>query len=157
MIAIVEVTPDFKPESRIVDKKALTRAMRENEANDHRGLCWGCPKPRKLATEPHHIIFRSQGGDDLVENIAPLCLSCHTLFHRSVSGEAEEIAANMGNYFTDATLLYILCKKGVEPGREYLERRYNRTKIPARINRQAYALTGTQRRTWRHYPGAQFR
>lgn len=157
MIAVVEVTPDFKPAPRIVDKKALSRAMRENESNDHRGLCWGCPKPRRLATEPHHVIFKSQGGDDLVENIAPLCLTCHALLHRSVSGEAEEIAANIGSYMTDAMLLYVLCKKGVEPGKEYLERKYGRRRIPKRVTNQAYALTGTQRRTWRSYPGAQFR
>jgi 5-methylcytosine-specific restriction endonuclease McrA len=31
---------------------------------------------------PHHIIFRSQGGDDTMENLQTLCVSCHERKHR---------------------------------------------------------------------------
>lgn len=36
--------------------------------------CWACGKPWQ---ELHHIYPRGQGGDDVVENLAPLCRDCH--------------------------------------------------------------------------------
>jgi 5-methylcytosine-specific restriction endonuclease McrA len=30
---------------------------------------------------PHHIIFRSLGGDDSMENLITLCMACHRAVH----------------------------------------------------------------------------
>lgn len=44
--------------------------------------------------DPHHVIFRSAGGDDTLENVLKLCRSCHDDVHvnRTValSGNANE-------------------------------------------------------------------
>ena len=39
-----------------------------------------CPKKWSL-DNPHHIIFKSQGGDDTAENLITLCLGCHSAAH----------------------------------------------------------------------------
>ena len=31
---------------------------------------------------PHHVIFRSQGGSDTMENLITLCMECHEKEHR---------------------------------------------------------------------------
>ena len=31
--------------------------------------------------DPHHIIFKSHGGEDTLENLITLCRSCHTGIH----------------------------------------------------------------------------
>jgi hypothetical protein len=36
--------------------------------------CWVCSEPWR---ELHHIYPRGQGGDDVVENLAPVCRRCH--------------------------------------------------------------------------------
>lgn len=152
MLAVVDVTPDFKPEPRIVDPAALKRAMERNR-KQHGGTCWSCRENR--ASEPHHIIFKSQGGDDLVENVAPLCTDCHILFHRMVGEEFELVARPIGKWFTEDTLVYVMRKKGVGPGQYYLRDKYFRG-TPARVVRKVYAEIG-DRKTWRDYPGARFR
>ncbi len=45
-------------------------------------LCEWCGK---VGDEVHHIIFRSQGGSDLYENLIGLCRQCHDRGH----GKAE--------------------------------------------------------------------
>jgi len=34
-----------------------------------------------VVCECHHAIFRSQGGDDSMENLITLCFSCHHAIH----------------------------------------------------------------------------
>jgi 5-methylcytosine-specific restriction endonuclease McrA len=38
-------------------------------------MCWGCS--RHEAVDLHHIVFKSRGGTDDVENLIPLCRICH--------------------------------------------------------------------------------
>lgn len=35
----------------------------------------------QVSVELHHIIYRSQGGTDEVENLIPVCRHCHELAH----------------------------------------------------------------------------
>ena len=35
----------------------------------------------KVATDKHHIIFKSQGGTNNKNNIAYLCRNCHYIIH----------------------------------------------------------------------------
>ena len=36
---------------------------------------------RYTEAPPHHIIYRSQGGDDSMENLITLCMYCHRKVH----------------------------------------------------------------------------
>jgi 5-methylcytosine-specific restriction endonuclease McrA len=44
------------------------------------GLCEGCGKVQ--ATQMHHRLYRSQGGDERPENLLHLCLECHQSAHQ---------------------------------------------------------------------------
>ena len=41
--------------------------------------CQACN--RYTLAPPHHIIFKSRGGDDTAENLILLCQKCHALKH----------------------------------------------------------------------------
>jgi 5-methylcytosine-specific restriction endonuclease McrA len=41
--------------------------------------CRFCKTTHNLT--PHHIIFRSQGGSDELDNLLTLCINCHTAVH----------------------------------------------------------------------------
>lgn len=30
---------------------------------------------------PHHIVYKSQGGDDIIDNLVTLCWRCHRAVH----------------------------------------------------------------------------
>ena len=40
-----------------------------------------CSKCNKPAVDIHHIVFKSQGGSDEIENLIPLCRKCHDIAH----------------------------------------------------------------------------
>lgn len=42
-----------------------------------------CLKCGLSAVDIHHVIFRSQGGKNNIENLAELCRECHTKAHQS--------------------------------------------------------------------------
>jgi 5-methylcytosine-specific restriction endonuclease McrA len=43
----------------------------------------GCERCPKTATEIHHIIFKSQGGKDVIENLMAICYDCHQIVHNN--------------------------------------------------------------------------
>jgi len=49
-------------------------------------LCECC---HKVATDLHHIKYKSRGGGDEVENIISLCRKCHTLAHNEELSESD--------------------------------------------------------------------
>ena len=63
---------DFKKPPRYIDPEAL----RQFHAIGHD--CLTCGYYRCSA---HHLIKRSQGGDDVQENLIPLCTACHVVLH----------------------------------------------------------------------------
>lgn len=45
---------------------------------------WKCRSCRsRNALHVHHVVFRSQQGDDAEENLVTLCNQCHDAVHRS--------------------------------------------------------------------------
>ena len=40
-----------------------------------------CTKQFPLDSAPHHIIFKSQGGSDVEDNLEALCMKCHSKKH----------------------------------------------------------------------------
>ena len=65
------------------------------------------------ATDGHHIVLRSSGGDDVEDDIIGLCRACHTDYH----------AAHIGLKLTLDEQLYVLTKLGQGAGKAYMERR----------------------------------
>lgn len=57
--------------------------------DNYKCKCCGATKTR---LEAHHIIYRSQGGSDDLENLTTLCESCHEALHR---GELKEFEAKL--------------------------------------------------------------
>lgn len=96
---------DWKPKPRIRDSAAVERKVASEP------LCRVCRAQK--ATDGHHALLRSQGGDDTEENIVPLCRMCHRAYHDARIG----IRLNLDEK------LYILTKLGQEPGMAYLEKR----------------------------------
>ena len=64
--------PDPRPPKRIVDGHVLRR-FRESGQD-----CLVCGYSH---VQPHHLILKSQGGDDCLENLVPLCQGCHGALH----------------------------------------------------------------------------
>lgn len=130
-MSVVEVATDFKPEPRIIDRKALDRALWLHREK-HGGKCIACK--RNQATEPHHIVYKSAQGDDVEENIAPLCDFCHRTFHYGPWEDQQHAAANIGRGLRDEMIVYVLRKMGVVPGSDYLRRRYLMS-VPGRLQK----------------------
>jgi 5-methylcytosine-specific restriction endonuclease McrA len=66
---------DPRPPKRIKDPALLARLHLEYAGEP----CMFCE--RRPGTQLHHIISRAQGGDDVRENLAWLCVYCHDEAH----------------------------------------------------------------------------
>jgi 5-methylcytosine-specific restriction endonuclease McrA len=58
--------------------------------------------------QAHHLVPRSRGGDDVADNIVPLCLNCH---HRVTSNETLALRM-LAESVTDAERAYVVGKLG---------------------------------------------
>jgi HNH endonuclease len=83
--------PDWKPQKRIRATKNEREAL-EKHFEHH--PCVHCGMAHQHL---HHIAFRSEGGGDVVENLAPICFSCHDLFHKRAPGW-EQVAVSIRQY-----------------------------------------------------------
>ena len=73
-----------------------------------------------LRTESlHHIIPRSQGGDDVVPNLAPLCgtgtTGCHGLLHGGSNDDKQRVVAAIRKYVTENSdrVKYVMGRLGL--------------------------------------------
>jgi hypothetical protein len=66
---------DPRPPGRIKDPEAL-RQFRLEHLGEPCEIC-----ERRPGTDPHHTLFRSQGGDDSEKNLLWLCRLCHDSVH----------------------------------------------------------------------------
>jgi hypothetical protein len=66
--------------------------------------------------DPHHLVFREDRGDDVPDNIVPLCRGCHEALHR----RAPAIARLLLSRLSDAEYAYMV-QRG---GEDYAERAY---------------------------------
>ncbi len=67
-----------KPQKRYVNKQ-IVKAYRERH-----DCCEKCSSNDFFGTPSggaHHLLFKSQGGDDLPENLYVLCAKCHGKAH----------------------------------------------------------------------------
>lgn len=75
-----------------------------------------CRATGNRATEGHHILLRSQGGDDVEDNILPLSLPPHAIYHAT--------GVLKGVKLTDAEYAYLVSKLGEEAAADYIERKF---------------------------------
>lgn len=99
---------DPKPPKRIVDPSATQRKLASDTT------CRGCGT---RASDSHHILLRSQRGDDVEDNIMPLCHLCHIKYH---DGKLKTLRLR------PAERAYLETKLGKEAAAMYIERRYER-------------------------------
>jgi 5-methylcytosine-specific restriction endonuclease McrA len=77
------------------------------------GPCRVCVRPTSNGSywgkiELHHIVPRSQGGDDVADNIVPLCGSCHIL----VTDRRGTVLTRLEQSLTDSEYAYVISKLG---------------------------------------------
>ena len=77
------------------------------------GLCRMCCDPCTNGTlhgrvQFHHIVARDLGGDDVADNIVPLCPDCHHDVTRRVKAASAALCASL----TDAEYAYAIDKAG---------------------------------------------
>lgn len=82
---------DAKPKARY---RATAREWKEIKEQFAHQCCVVCGLSN---TELHHITPRSQGGDDVVENLVPICFRHHTDFESHAPGW-ERIAGHIRAY-----------------------------------------------------------
>ena len=80
------------------------------------GPCRVCVTPSSNGhgfhvVEFHHLVSRAQGGDDVAENIVPLCHDCHMRIESKPHWAHRKLAASL----TDSEYAYVISKLG-EPG-----------------------------------------
>jgi hypothetical protein len=88
-----DVEPDWKPEKR---EKATRYGWAVIYAHFENACCVHCGLPNVKSL--HHIAFRkADSGDDVIENLAPMCRPHHDLFHSRGPGW-EKVAASLRVY-----------------------------------------------------------
>jgi hypothetical protein len=110
------VTPDPRPPRRTIDRAATRRAC----------LMWPWCWCGNSAASGHHVIKRSQGGDDVIANIVPACGSGTTGCHGLLEAEDEQTRRALGEYLLGErpdTIAYVLGKLGDVAGADWLRRR----------------------------------
>jgi len=105
--------PDFRPSKRVKNPKAMKAV--------HEKGCW-CVLNCNSKGEAHHVLFKSQGGDD-----DPACLVCLCQRHHSlVHAEDTPTLVLLGEHLLlerPDTIDYIKAKLGEVEGAAWLARR----------------------------------
>jgi hypothetical protein len=103
--------------ARLRDKTASARVLRADDE------CAGCGG---RATNAHHVVPRSAGGDDVDENLLPVCGSGTTGCHGAYHAGDEDVRRALGEAIAlrPAMMSYVMFRLGDDVGREFLRRRY---------------------------------
>lgn len=100
--------PDPKPRPRIRATWSQWKAIRFGKLIGR--PCRLCPE---AATNLHHIVPRSQGGDDVPENVVELCGSGTTGCHGRVESRDVAARSRLRKSLTSEEIAYVLDRKGV--------------------------------------------
>ncbi len=107
--------PDPRPTKRVKNPKAMS--------DTHKAGCFcvlNCGKPGSV----HHVLPRSQGGDDIPANLVCLCGSGTTGHHGLVEANNPGALAELGAYLQlerPDTIRYVKIKLGDMEGTEWLK------------------------------------
>jgi len=110
--------PDPKPAKRIVEKKGYGGGRAKVIAEGRCRIPWCKERFPWANLDPHHLVQKSLGGDDVAMNIIPLCRIHHDELKHPKRARAVRIAIR--STLTKTEELYIRGKKS----REWLERHY---------------------------------
>lgn len=102
---------DFKGEPRKKDKGATRKAVLAQRS------CVICGEP---TTNAHHLVPRSQGGDDVPENLVSLDGSGTTGCHGKIEAHDKPTRSALRSVLTPEQIAYIVEKKS----RAWLDRYY---------------------------------
>ena len=105
--------PDLKPVKRVKNPKAMKQV--------HEKGCW-CALNCNSKGEAHHVLFKSQGGDDDAANLVCLCLVHHSLVHAEDTPTLVLLGEHLLLERPD-TMDYIKQKFGEREGAAWLARR----------------------------------
>jgi 5-methylcytosine-specific restriction endonuclease McrA len=96
-------------------RKVASAKQWQRIAAEKKGPCRVCKRPtthleawRAGSLTLHHIIPRDFGGDDVADNIAPLCFACHPL----VTDLERHACLALCSSLTDAEYAYAIGKLG---------------------------------------------
>lgn len=103
----------FKPPKRILDPRAGRAKCLSPDSE-----CRICQRRRGL--ERHHLVPRSQGGDDVEQNLVPLCGTFEAECHRRVTENEPAALAALRAALWPEEEAYVAAKMGAS----YLDRRY---------------------------------
>ena len=73
--------PSFQKNKPVRLKGKRLKALHEAAYARNNGLCQKCGEWVPPGVPCHHIIPKSQGGEDTMENLTLLCLECHYKEH----------------------------------------------------------------------------
>lgn len=125
--------PDPRPPARVVDQTATRRKLAVDR------VCRACGA---RAESGHHLIPKGARGDDVVDNVVPLCGDGTRRCHAAVHGtpyyahvgpegqggverrDGEWVRHRIGARLRPEELMYVGSKLGAEAGAEYLRRHY---------------------------------
>ena len=109
-------TADPKPASRTVDPDMVRRYLLLHP--------WceapSCPNP---AWHAHHVLYRSQGGDDVDANLLSLCGDHHSAVHQTRDADAL-VGVRLAIEARDDVLRYLGGKKRGSSARAFLNKVY---------------------------------
>lgn len=127
-IALYASHVDWKPEKRLRDPEVFKRFHRQNH------VCVSCHYNRSV--QAHHLLPRSQSGDDIAANLTALCLLCHSALHGNPQHGHPELGyltpeivrERIGAWLmSDAGLearFYLIGKLGLEGSKAWAERMF---------------------------------
>jgi len=72
-----------------------------------------CPNGYQQKIDRHHLVKKSQGGDDVAENLFAICSSCHRTFENAGGDKARDVAERIRRNLTEAERQYIVGKKNL--------------------------------------------
>lgn len=111
------MTADPKPAARIVNRDAGTnKLLREGRCR----LCGGTGGAYAFYITRHHLIKKSQGGDDIDANIVPLCGHGTAGCHGDVEAYRGDARQRLRHKLQPEEVLYIVAKES----REWLNTHY---------------------------------
>jgi hypothetical protein len=114
--------PDPKPRKRVVNPDAGVEKVYGPTGERACRVC-----RRRGFVSRHHLVKRSQGGDDVDENIVPLCGDGVAGCHGRVEAKHRETLVALRKALRPDELDYIILRKG----EAWLDRMYPRTTLQA--------------------------
>ena len=97
-------------------RKVVSRASWERLRDEKGSACRICGQTNPAVLHLHHLVHRDDRGDDIADNLAPLCADCHRGVHLREPAHCRLLLTRL----TDGEYAYMV-QRG---GEDYPERVY---------------------------------